>query len=152
MKRVVVVSAVLVTLIAGLAVAMHHETDALIELDKEWGSAALGQDAVDAINRIISDDVMAIDADGLGSKAAMIEAAQEDDAPTGPYMADNYEVKFLTDDVAVMVHHAGDPDPHWSLHVWQKKDDKWTVVATASAPEAAADAEDEDEDEDKDEE
>ena len=39
MKRVVVVSAVLVTLIAGLAVAMHHETDALIELDKEWGSA-----------------------------------------------------------------------------------------------------------------
>ena len=135
MNRAVVISAVLLTLLAGLAVAMHHETDALIKLDKEWG-AAQGQEAVDAISRIISDDVLAISGDGLGSKATMIEAAQDEDAPTGPYMADNYEVKFLTDDVAVMVHHAGDPDPHWSLHVWQKKGEKWTVVASASAPEA----------------
>ncbi len=136
MNRAVVISAVLMTLLAGLAVAMHHETDALIKLDKEWGAASLGQGAVDAISRIISDDVLAISVDGLGSKAAMIEATQDEDAPTGPYTADKYEVKFLTDDVAVMVHHAGDPDPHWSLHVWQKKGEKWTVVASASAPEA----------------
>lgn len=136
MNRAIVVSTVLVTLIAGLAVAMHHESDALIKLDKEWGAAAQGQDAVDAINRIISDDLLAIGVGGLETKAGMIEAAQGEDAPTGPYVADNYEVKFLTDDVAVMVHHAGDPDPHWSLHVWQKKGEKWTVVASASAPEA----------------
>jgi len=136
MNRKVVISAVLVTLLAGLAVAMHHETDALIELDKEWGAAAQGEEAVAAINRIVSDDVLAIGVNGLGSKEAMIEATQGDDAPTGPYMADNYEVKFLTDDVAVMVHHAGDPGPHWSLHVWQKKGEKWMVVASASAPEA----------------
>ncbi len=136
MNRAVVISAVLVTLIAGLAVAMHHETDALIKLDKEWGAAAQGQAAVDAISRIISDDVLAIGVDGLGSKATMIEATQDEDAPTGPYMADKYEVKFLTDDVAVMVHHVVDPDPHWSLHVWQKKGEKWTVVASANAPEA----------------
>ena len=135
MNRAVVISAVLLTLLAGLAVAMHHETDALIKLDKEWG-AARGQEAVDAISRIISDDVLAIGVVGLGSKATMIEAAQDEDAPTGPYMADNYEVKFLTDDVAVMVHHVGDPGPHWSLHVWQKKGEKWTVVASANAPEA----------------
>ena len=138
MNRAVVISAVLLTLLAGLAVAMHHETDVLIKLDKEWGVAAQGQGrgAVDAISRIISDDVLAIGVDGLGSKATMIEATQDEDAPTGPYMADKYEVKFLTDDVAVMVHHVGDPDPHWSLHVWQKKGEKWTVVASASAPEA----------------
>ncbi len=141
MNRAVVVSAVSLTLVVGLAVAMQHETDALIKLDKEWG-AAQGQEAVDAISRIISDDVLAISAAGLGSKAAMIEAAQGEDAPTGPYMADNYEVKYLTDDVAVMVHHAGDPDPHWSLHVWQKTGEKWTVVASASAPEAEVEAED----------
>ena len=135
MNRAVVISAVLLTLLAGLAVAMHHETDALIKLDKEWG-AARGQEAVDAISRIISDDVLAIGVVGLGSKATMIEAAQDEDAPTGPYTADNYEVKFLTDDVAVMVHHVGDPGPHWSLHVWQKKGEKWTVVASANAPEA----------------
>ncbi len=141
MNRAIVVSTVLVSLLAGLAVAMQDEEDALITLDKEWGAAAQGQEAVDAIKGIVSEDVLVIDVDGLGSRAAMIEAAQSEDAPTGPYMADKYQVKFLTDDVAVMVHHAGDPDPHWSLHVWQKKGEKWTVVASASAPEAEAEAE-----------
>ncbi len=136
MSRAVVLSAMVVTLLAGLAVAMQHGTDALIQLDKEWGAAAQGQEAVDAINRIVSDDVLAIGVGGRGSKAAMIEAAQADDAPTGPYLPDSYEVKFLTEDVAVMVHHAGEPDPHWSLHVWQKKGEAWMVVASASAPEA----------------
>jgi hypothetical protein len=136
MNRTVFIGAVAVALVAGLAIGMHHETEALVELDKEWGAAAQGQAAVDAINRIIADEVVAISPEGLGSKAAMLEAAQSDDAPTGPYMADSYDVKFLTDDVAVMVHHAGDPDPHWSLHVWQKQGETWKVVATASAPEA----------------
>lgn len=136
MNRTVFIGAVAVALVAGLAIGMHHETEALVELDKEWGAAAQGQEAVDAIKRIIADEVVAISPEGLGSKAAMLEAAQSDDAPTGPYMADSYDVKFLTDDVAVMVHHAGDPDPHWSLHVWQKQGETWKVVATASAPEA----------------
>jgi hypothetical protein len=135
MNRIMVISGVVLTLLAGMAVAMHHETETLIQLDKEWGAAAQGEEAVDAIRRIISDDALVIGEEGLGSRADMIEATQAEDAPTGPYMADSYEVKFLTDDVAVMVHHAGDPDPHWSLHVWQKKDGKWTVVASATAPE-----------------
>jgi hypothetical protein len=136
MRRVILVSAVLAILIGGVVAAMHHEADTLIALDKEWGAAAQGQEAVDVIKRIIADDVLAIGAAGLGSKAAMIAEAQSDEAPTGPYEADKYDVKFLSDEIAVMVHHAGDPEPHWSLHVWQKKADSWMVVASASAPEA----------------
>lgn len=40
MKRTLILSAVLVTLVAGFAVAMQHETDALIALDEQWGAAA----------------------------------------------------------------------------------------------------------------
>ena len=122
------------TIAAAIAVAAHHEGEALITLDKEWGAAAQGQEAVAALKKIIADDVVQLSGTGVGSKAAMIEDAQSDDAPTGPYLADNYSVKMLSDDVAVMTHHAGDPDPHWSMHVWQMKDGKWQVVASATVP------------------
>jgi hypothetical protein len=46
---------------------------------------------------------------------------------------------MLSDDIAVMTHHAGDPDPHWSMHVWQKKDGGWQVVASATVPLEEAD-------------
>ncbi len=136
MKKTIVLATVAVTVVAGFAIAMHHETDALVELDKQWGAAAQREAAVEMIRKVVADDVLAISPQGLGSKADMIEAAQGDDAPTGPYVADGYDVRFLTEDVAVMVHHAGEPGPHWSLHVWQKKDDAWMVVATATAPDA----------------
>ncbi|MGB6334093.1 MAG: nuclear transport factor 2 family protein [Thermoanaerobaculia bacterium] len=135
MNRTIVIGTVALALVAGIAIAMHHENDALIALDKEWGAAAQGQEAVDAITRIIAEDVIAMSGDGIGSRADMIAEAQSADAPTGPYKADSYEVKMITDDIAVMTHHAGDPDPHYSLHVWQKKGGKWVVVASASAPE-----------------
>jgi hypothetical protein len=125
---------IVLALVAGIAIAMHHENDALIALDKEWG-AAQGQEAVDALKRIIAEDVIAMSGGGIGSRADMIAEAQSADAPTGPYVADDYMVKMITDDIAVMTHHAGDPDPHYSLHVWQKKGGKWVVVASASAPE-----------------
>jgi hypothetical protein len=134
MKRTIAIGSVVLALVAGLAFAMSHETDALIELDKEWG-AAQGQEAVAALNRIIAKDVIEMSGGGIASRADMIAEAQAADAPTGPYKADNYKVKFLTDDIAVMTHHAGDPDPHYSLHVWQKKGGKWVVVASATAPE-----------------
>jgi Domain of unknown function (DUF4440) len=139
MRRAIVVGAVFVTLVAGLAVAMSEDSEALIELDKQWGAAAQGQEAVDAIDRIVAADVVAISPDGLGTKEDMIAQAQGADAPIGPYMADNYDVRFLSDDVAVMVHHAGEPAEHWSLHVWQKKDGAWQVVASATAPSGGED-------------
>ena len=118
----------MIALVAGIAIAMSHETDALIALDKEWGAAAQGQEAVDALNRIIAKDVIEMSGGGIASRADMIAEAQAADAPTGPYKADSYKVKFITDDIAVMTHHAGDPDPHWSLHVWQKKGGKLVRV------------------------
>ena len=135
MKRTILMGTVALALVAGIAIAMHHENDALIELDKEWGAAAQGQEAVDAINRIIAEDVISMSGGGIASRADMIAETQAADAPTGPYKADSYKIKMITDDVAVMTHHAGDPDPHFSLHVWQKKGGKWVVVASASAPE-----------------
>jgi len=135
MNRTIAIGTVVLALVAGIAIAMSHDTDALIELDKEWGAAAQGQEAVDALNRIIAKDVIQISGNGVATRADMITETQAADAPTGPYKADNYKVKYITDDVAVMTHHAGDPDPHWSLHVWQKKGGKWVVVASASAPE-----------------
>jgi len=126
-------------IVAAIAVAAHHEGEELIALDKEWGAAAQGQATVDAIKKIIADDVVAISGTGVGSKADMIEAAEADDAPTGPYVADHFSVKMIADDIAVMTHHAGDPDPHWSMHVWQKKDGGWQVVASATVPVEEAD-------------
>ena len=132
---VMLCAAVLVVAV-GVAVAAHHEGAELIELDKEWGSAAQGQEGVAAMKKIISEDVVQISGDGMGSFASMIAEAEAPDAPTGPYEADNYGVKYLTDDIAVMTHHAGDPEPHWSMHVWQKIDGKWMVVASSSTPAA----------------
>lgn len=135
MKNAVVLGTAVVCLAAGIAFAAHHEKDTLIALDKEWGSAAPGQAAVDAITRIIDKDVVQMSGSGITTRADLIEEAKDTSVPATPYLADSFEVKFLTDDIAVMTHHAGEPDPHWSLHVWQKKGDKWVVVASGWAPE-----------------
>ncbi len=106
------------------------DSDALIQLDKDWGSTAGADDA----GHFLADDIVALDSTGVTGKAEMIEAAASADAPTGPYVAGDYKVHFLSHDIAVMVHSAASPDPHWSMHVWQKKDGKWLVAATASIP------------------
>ncbi len=117
-------------LIMAGAVANADESDALLQLDKEWGEA----DGPEALAPLLSDDILALGAEGVGSKADMLEAAASDDAPTGPYIAGDYQVRFLGDDTAVMIHSAGAPDPHWSMHVWHKQDGKWQVAATATVP------------------
>jgi hypothetical protein len=136
MNRAAVIGTVLVVLVAGIAIAAHHEKDQLVALDKEWGEAVEGQVAVDALERIIAEDVIQMSGGGIATRADMIAELEAADPATGPYKADKYEVKMITDEVAIMTHHAGDPEPHWSLHVWQKKGGKWVVVASASAPEA----------------
>ncbi len=139
MKRIGIMTVLVLAIVAAIAVASHHEGEALIALDKEWGAAAQGQAAVTAIKRIIADDVVAISGTGIGGKVNMIEDAQSDDAPIAPYVADHYSVKMLSDDIAVMTHHAADPDPHWSMHVWQNNDGDWQVVASATVPVEEAD-------------
>ena len=117
-------------LIMAGTVANADESDALVQLDKEWGEA----DGPDAAEPFLADNIVALGLEGVQGKAQMLEAVESDDAPTGPYVAGDYDVRFLSEDVAVMVHSVGEPDPHWSMHVWQKRDGKWQVVATATVP------------------
>ena len=112
------------------SVANADESDTLIQLDKDWGEAQ----GPEAIKALIADDIVTLGSEGMVGKAQMLEAAASDDAPAGPYTAGDYDVRFLSEDIAVMVHSAGEPEPHWSMHVWQKRDGKWQVAATASVP------------------
>ncbi len=101
------------------------DTAMLINLDKQWGSAG-GPDG------FVSDDVVGIGPTGIIGIAEVRQAAvgPSDEA----YVVDGYQVNFLSTDIAVMVHTASGSDPHSSLHVYQKQDGKWMVVANASAP------------------
>jgi hypothetical protein len=97
----------------------------LIALDKQWGSAG-GPDG------FVSEDVVGIGPTGVIGIAEVRQAA------TGPsdeeYVVNGYQVNFLAADIAVMVHMAAGSDPHASMHVYQKRDDQWLVVANASVP------------------
>ena len=120
--------AVLIALFSSVVFA--GDSDALIELDKQWGSA----DGVEAVKGFVSEDLIVVNPDGVSGLAEML-AAQAEATPTDEaYVAGDYQVKFLSDDIAVMVHTAAGEEPHSSMHVYQKRADKWLVVATASAP------------------
>ena len=111
-------------------IAKADEADVLIQLDKEWGES----EGSAVLESLLDDNIVAIDSEGVAGKAQMLEDSASDDAPTGPYVAGDYDVRFLSEEVAVMVHSASDPDPHWSMHVWQKQDGKWQVTASATVP------------------
>jgi hypothetical protein len=98
----------------------------LIELDKQWGNA--GGPA-----GFVSEDVIAIGPNGIVGISEMLDQASA--TPTDEvYTVSGYQIKFLREDVAVMVHSAAGSDPHSSMHVFQKQGDKWLVVANASVP------------------
>lgn len=124
------IASVVICLVLMMPAANAGDSDALIQLDKDWGSG-LEQGALE---HFLADGILALDATGVTGKAEMIEAETSAGAPTGPYIAGDYEVRFLSEDIAVMVHSAGAPDPHWSMHVWQKTDGKWQIAATATVP------------------
>ena len=120
--------ATILLLSAGFANA--GDADKLIELDKKWGES----EGADALAPMLLDEIIAVGADGIGDKEAMLEEADDAEPATGPYEAGDYKVRFLTEDIAVMVHSTPMPEPHWSMHVWQKVDGKWRVAATAAVP------------------
>ncbi len=124
------IAGVVICLVLMMPAANAGDSDALIQLDKDWGSGL----ELGALEHFLADGILALDATGVTGKAEMIEAQTSADAPTGPYIAGDYEVRFLSKDIAVMVHSAGAPDPHWSMHVWQKTDGKWQIAATATVP------------------
>lgn len=132
MKLQMIIACVFCLVITGSA-ANADETDALIQLDKDWGSS-LGPEALESL---LDDDILTLGAEGLTGKAQMLEVAADDasdDDAAGPYVAGDYKVRFLSDDVAVMVHSTGGDEPHWSMHVWHKQDGNWQVAATAGVP------------------
>ena len=126
-----IVNVVLITACTAFAVsgADADESGALIKLDKAWGMAQKPGE----VKPMLTSDFIAVDEDGVSGKADLLKAMSSDDPPTGPYVAGDYQVKFLDSNTAVMVHSAGSgDDAHWSLHVWQKNGGKWQVAATAS--------------------
>ena len=103
------------------------DSDALIKLDKEWGSTE-GTGA-----EFISKDLIAIGTDGIFGFKEMT-TIDPDAPPPGKYASGDYKVKYLSKDIAILVHSTKGDNAHVSMHVYQKQGDKWLVAATASAP------------------
>jgi hypothetical protein len=130
MKRIISGTILSAALLLAGGIAQADETDTLIKLDKKWGETR----GADALAPLLSDDVMEITDDRAGGKKEMLADAVANPPPEGPYQAADYQVKFLSDDIAVMSHSSSGEDPHRSLHVWQKIDGQWKVAATAAVP------------------
>ena len=109
------------------SLAFADVSDDLIAMDKQWGAA--GGPA-----GYVSKDVIGIGPTGVVNFSDLVADAAANANVGEEYVVSNYQVKFLSDDIAVMVHTAAGSDPHASLHVIQKQGDGWLVVATASAP------------------
>ena len=105
------------------------DSDALIMLDKQWGSSE-GTGA-----EFVSKDLIAIGTDGIvGFKEFTTIDPSAPPPPGGKYAAGDYKVKYLSKEIAILVHSTKGDNAHASMHVYQKHGDKWLVVATASSP------------------
>jgi hypothetical protein len=116
----------------------------LISLDKSWGDAGLKGDSA-VLERILADDFIGNSPTGVATKAQNIAEAKTN-APNitnATYVADEYTVRFLDPNTAVMTHRATEKglnkgkeytDQHRSMHVWVKRDGRWQVVASQATP------------------
>ena len=120
-----IISIPVFTLLSSLSLA--DVSDDLIAMDKQWGMA--GGPA-----GYVSEDVIGIGPTGVVNFGNLVADAAANVNVGEEYVVSGYQVKFLSDDIAVMVHTAAGSDPHASLHVIQKQGDALLVVATASAP------------------
>ena len=116
----------------------------LISLDKEWGEAGLRGDTA-VLERILADDFIGNSPTGVATKAQNIAEAKTNAAniTNATYVADEYTVRFLDPNTAVMTHRAVEKgldkgkeynDQHRSIHVWVKRDGRWQVVASQATP------------------
>jgi hypothetical protein len=116
---------------------------ALIALDKQWGNS--GPDAA-KLDKIIGDDVMAVGTKGEAQNKKQLIADNVATASQGQnvtYTADEYKFNMLSPDVVVMTHRGTTKgmesgkevtESHRSLHVFQKQNGEWRVVANAQIP------------------
>jgi Domain of unknown function (DUF4440) len=111
----------------------------LIALDKQWGEA--GTDTA-ALNKILADNMVALgpkgEAEGKKEQIAAVTTA-----PASGYVADEHKFEMLTPDVVVMTHRGTITtteggkqvkESHRSLHVFQRINGNWQVVASAQVP------------------
>jgi hypothetical protein len=116
----------------------------LIALDKQWGEAGTKGDSA-ALEKLLADDFIGASATGVATKAQSIAQAKSDAAniTNATYVADEYSVRFLDPNTAVMTHSAVGKgmnkgkeytDHHRSMHVWVKRNGQWQVVASQATP------------------
>jgi hypothetical protein len=128
----------------GEKVSSNSGEQELISLDKEWGEAGLRGDAA-VLERILADDFMGATPTAVATKAQNIAEAKTNapDITNATYTADEYTVRFLDKDTAVMTHRAVEKglnkgkeytDQHRSIHVWVKRNGRWQVVASQATP------------------
>jgi len=126
------------------ATASSSVDQALIKLDQEWGEAGLRGDTA-TLNRILADDFQGSGPTGLQTKAQNIAQAKSDSAniTNATYKADEYTVRWLDKDTAIMFHRAVEKgqnkgadytNQHRSIHVWKKVNGQWQVVASQGMP------------------
>ena len=111
----------------------------LIALDKQWGEA--GTDKT-TLNKILADNMLALGLKGE-AQGKTEQMAASTSAPASTYVADEHKFEMLTPDVVVMTHRGtatttegGKPvkESHRSLHVFQRINGNWQVVANAMVP------------------
>jgi hypothetical protein len=116
----------------------------LITLDKSWGEAGLKGDSA-VLETILADDFIGNSPTGVATKAQNIAEAKTNaaDITNATYVADEYTVRFLDANTALMTHRAVEKglnkgkeynDQHRSMHVWVKRDGRWQVVASQATP------------------
>ena len=118
---------------------------ALIALDRQWGEAG-GKGDTTTLNKILSDTFL-----GIGEKGEALDKQGQVAANTATsakmqnssYAADEYKFQTLSPDVIVMTHRATIKgvragkeitESHRSLHVFQRRDGRWQVVASTQLP------------------
>jgi hypothetical protein len=116
----------------------------LTKLDQEWGDAGIKGDSA-VLERILADEFIASGPTGVMNKAQSIAQAKSDAAniTNATYTADEYTIRMLDKDTAIMVHRAVEKgqnkgadytDQHRSIHVWKKINGRWQVVASQAMP------------------
>jgi hypothetical protein len=115
----------------------------LTSLDKQWGES--GGDTA-KLDKIIGDNLLAVGSKGEAQdKQQMItdNKATSASVQNASYVADEYKFEMLGPDVVVMTHRGTTKgmangkevtESHRSLHVFEKLDGRWQVVANAQLP------------------
>jgi Domain of unknown function (DUF4440) len=147
MKRILVVT--LLCTVVGVVVSTQAKNapadvqQALIALDKQWGEA--GGD-VAKMDKIIGDNMLGIGPTGDAQDKQQLIASNKAlsaDVQNGTYAADEYKFDMPSSDVVVMTHRGTTKgmkdgkevtESHRSLHVFQKQNGRWQVVANAQLP------------------